>query len=132
MKRILGISLLAAAAACTPVAPVEMSAAQQSSLGEALAGRTAGPAVSCVSQRNLRGSRSFGEGAILFQGTGGTVYVNRPPAGCPSLNFGRTLTTQTTGTQLCRGDIATVVDTSSGMTFGGCGLGDFVPYRRVR
>ena len=132
MKRILGISLLSAAASCAPVAPVELSSSQQSELGQALAGRVAGPAVNCVSQRDLRGSRSFGEGAILFQGTRGTVYVNRPPAGCPSLNFGRTLTTQTSGTQLCRGDIATVIDTSSGMTFGGCGLGDFVPYRRTR
>ncbi len=132
MKRIFAISLLGAAAACTPAAPIELSTAQQSSLGEALAGRSEGPAVSCVSQRNLRNSRSIGEGVILFEGPGGTVYVNRPPGGCPNLNFGRTLTTQTTGSQLCRGDIATVIDTNSGMAFGGCGLGDFVPYRRMR
>jgi len=132
MKRILGISLLAVAAACAPVAPVEMSALEQSNLTQALAGRSAGPAVSCVSQRSLRGNRSFGEGAILFEGTGGTVYVNRPPAGCPNLNLGRALVFRTTGTQLCSGDIATVIDTSSGFSSGGCSLGDFTPYRRVR
>jgi hypothetical protein len=29
---------------------------------------------------------------------------------------------------LCRGDIATVADLSSGMTVGSCVMGDFVPY----
>ena len=132
MKRILGISMLAVAAGCAASAPVQLSANEQSRLGEALAGRVAGPAVNCVSQRNLRGNRSIGEGVILFESTGGVVYVNRPPAGCPSLGFGRTLVTRTTGTQLCRGDTATVVDMSSGMGFGGCALGDFTPYRRTR
>jgi hypothetical protein len=32
--------------------------------------------------------------------------------------------------QLCRGDIAFVVDLTSGTQYGGCGLGDFTPYDR--
>jgi hypothetical protein len=58
--------------------------------------------------------------------------VNRPPGGCPELKFSRALITRTTSNQLCRGDIATVFDTVSGIQFGSCGLGDFTPYRRVR
>jgi hypothetical protein len=132
MKRILGISLLAVAAACTPAAPIELSGVEQSTLGEALAGRSEGPAVSCVNQRDLRGNRSIGEGVILFTGPGGTVYVNRPAAGCPRIDSGRTLLTRTSSTQLCRGDIVTVVEPMSGMQYGSCGLGDFTPYRRTR
>lgn len=92
----------------------------------------AGPAVSCVSQRALRGNRSAGEGAIVFGGNGDLVYVNRPPAGCPDMNRGRTLVTQTTSTRLCAGDIVSVVDPVSGFGFGACGLGEFTPYRRTR
>ncbi len=98
----------------------------------ALAGRSEGPAVSCINQRGLRGNRSLGEGVILFEGRGDTLYVNRPAAGCPVLDFGRALVTRTTSTQLCRGDIATVVDPISGFSHGSCALGDFTPYRRMR
>lgn len=132
MKRILPISLLAAAAACTPAVPVALSPSQQAQLGEALAGRSAGPAIACVNQRHLRGNRSIGEAAVLFEGVGSTVYVNRPPGGCPLLNLGRTLVTRTIGTQLCRGDIVSVVDMTSGMHLGSCALGEFTPYRRQR
>jgi hypothetical protein len=37
---------------------------------------------------------------------------------------------RSTSTQLCRGDIATVMELTSRTTYGGCGLGDFQPYRR--
>jgi hypothetical protein len=91
----------------------------------------AGPPVSCVSQRDLGGNRSAGD-AIVFDGKTRTVrYVNRPAGGCPSLDFGRALVIRTTSTQLCRGDIANVVDPVSQAQYGGCGLGDFTPYRRI-
>ena len=91
----------------------------------------AGPAVSCVNQRDLGGNKSIGD-AILFSGKGGRAYLNRPAGGCPNMNFGRALVTRTSSSQLCRGDIATVVDPVSGFSYGGCGLGEFVPYKRVR
>ena len=132
MKKIAGISLLAIAAACTPVAPAELTAGEQSELSAALAGRSAGAAASCVTQRTLRGNRSIGEGAILFESHGGMVYVNRPAGGCPSLEPGKTLLTRNSGMQLCRGDVVTVVDAFSGTHYGSCALGDFTPYRRIR
>lgn len=90
-----------------------------------------GPPVSCVSQRDLGGNRSAGD-AIVFGGrTRSTLYVNHPAGGCPDLNFGRALIIRTSSTQLCRGDIATVFDPISRSEYGGCGLGDFTPYRRI-
>lgn len=108
--------------------PSERDAARTAEL---MAGRTAGEPVSCVNMRDLGSSRSIGDGDILFEGPGRRiVYVNRPVGGCPDLGPGRTLVTRTTSTRLCRGDIAQVVDPVTGTTYGGCGLGDFVPYRR--
>ena len=104
----------------------------EAKLAEALRGyEQSGPAESCVSHRKLGGNKSVGD-AILFHGQTGRVYVNRPPGGCPNVNLGRSLVTRTTGSRLCRGDIATVVDPVSGASYGGCGLGEFVPYKRVR
>lgn len=102
-------------------------------LEQALAGRVAEDPQSCVNARDLGGNKSFGEGVILFRGpTNSTVYVNRPPAGCPDLSFGRALKVRTTSTRLCRGDIVTVFDPVSRVEYGGCSLGDFTPYRRAR
>ena len=135
MKTILALSLAAlAAASCAPADPVataERADREAMELADALRGRTAGAPVSCVNQRDLQGNRSVGEGAIIFDGRGDLIYVNRPPAGCPDLDFGRALVTRTTSAQLCRGDIVTVIDPVSGAGYGGCGLGDFVPYRRA-
>ena len=133
MKLALASLLVLAIAGCTAEEEVGSTAAAPSpALAAELAGRTAGDPVPCVSQRDLRGNRSASDGAILFEGPGDIVYVNRPPGGCPTLNSGRTLVTRTTSSRLCRGDIVTVVDPVSGIEFGACGLGDFVPYRRGR
>ena len=133
MKTIALLTWVAALTACTSERPAEMTASDDTKLSAALTGyEQAGPPVSCVEQRDLRGNRSVGEGAIIFDGpTSATLWVNRPAGGCPSLDFGRALVTHTTTGQLCRGDIATVADLTAHVTYGGCGLGDFTPYRRV-
>jgi hypothetical protein len=134
MKNVLSLACLALlAAGCTDSRPVEASASDEAQLSAALAGyEQSGPPQSCVDMRNLRGNRSAGETAIIFDGpTSATLYVNRPVGGCSDLGFGRALVTRTTSTRLCRGDIATVYDTASRTNYGGCGLGDFIPYRRI-
>lgn len=132
MKAFLFIPALALLAGCTADGAVESStAAEANAETDALAGWTPGTPVSCVNLRELRGNRSIGEGAILFEGRGNNlVYLNRPAGGCPTLGPGQALRTNTTGTQLCRGDIVDVIDTATGIQNGGCGLGDFVPYTR--
>lgn len=130
MMKLVSIALLAAGtAACTAEEPVARADAAASLAAELRDYEPDGAPVSCVSMRELRGNRSAGD-AIIFDGSGNRLWVNRPPGGCPSLDFGRALQTRTTMSQLCRGDIATVIDPGTGMTHGGCGLGDFTPYRR--
>jgi hypothetical protein len=110
-----------------------MDANQEARLAAELTGfEQAGEPVSCVARTALAGNRTAGTGAIIFDGrTRSMVYVNRPSGGCSDLNFGRALVLRSSGSSLCRGDIATVIDPSSGTVMGGCGLGDFTPYRRV-
>jgi hypothetical protein len=103
----------------------------EAGLRQALAGYAQGATTSCVNSRDLEGNRSFGANAILFEGTGDRFYLNRP-GNCPVLGPGRTLQVRSVGTQLCRGDIADVVDLSSRTTLGGCSLGDFTAYTRAR
>jgi hypothetical protein len=129
MKNILVISAAALIGGCTAHAAPELSQAQRTDLDQSLAGRTAQAEVSCVNQRLLRSNRGAGEGVILFEGpTNRTLYVNRPTGGCPELSSFRALRTRTTSTQLCRGDIVTIFEPSTGIEYGSCALGNFTPY----
>ena len=135
MKYHLLLASACLAAGCTTDTDerVDMRADDEASLAFQLRGyEPDGPPVQCVNTRDLKGNRSAGETAIVFSGVGGRKWVNRPPAGCPSLGSSRALRTTTPGSRLCRGDIATVFDPVARIEYGGCGLGDFKPYRRVR
>ena len=131
MKRIVILLFAGLAAGCMASdEPAELSARAQSRFDEAVAERSAGPAVTCVPQRELRNTRTIGDGVMLFEGPGDVVWVNRPPGGCPTLSIARAFRTRTPSSQLCRGDIVTVFDPVSGAEYAGCSLGDFTPYRR--
>jgi hypothetical protein len=133
MKKIVALSLLPLAAGCMEQRPMEMSARAQTELAAALEARTAEAPQSCVPSRDLRSNRSAGEGAIIFDTPSrNLIYVNRPAAGCPEIRPGVALKTRTPSTQLCAGDIVEVVDLVAGFSHGGCGLGEFTPYRRLR
>jgi hypothetical protein len=135
MKQILALAALSLAAGCAASADSEanMRADTDVQLTRELANyRQVGEPVSCVNLRNVQGNHSAGEGAIIFQGVGNRLWVNRPPSGCPALQTDRTLITRTPSTQLCRGDIVRVTDLTSGFDYGSCGLGNFTPYERRR
>ena len=92
----------------------------------------AGPPIACVNLATLRGNTIVGGSAIVFQGRNfKELYVNRPEGGCPILRLGRALRTETGGSRICRGDLITVWDPVSGVEYGGCPAGDFLPYRRI-
>jgi hypothetical protein len=133
MKHIIALAAFGLAAGCavSGEADPNMRADGEAKLAAELRDfRPSGQPMSCVSLRNLRGNRSAGENALIFDGLGGRLYVNRPPAGCPVLRAGNALNVRTTGTQLCRGDIVSVYDPISRVDYGSCGLGDFEPYER--
>ena len=127
------LALLAAifATACATEPADAPRAGDGDRLGRALAGRSAGPAQDCVAHRDLGSSRAVGD-AILFDGRGGTLYLNRPAGGCEMLRDGNAIVTRTSGSQLCRGDIVTILDPVSRVEYGGCALGAFTPHRRDR
>jgi hypothetical protein len=108
------------------------SARSAAQLGKALAGRSAGKPVGCIS--NTRGSDMtvIDDYTILFK-EGGTVYVQKPSGGCHGLGNGNyTLVTRLNGSnRLCNGQIGEIVDRVSGFGYGSCVFGDFVPYRKA-
>ena len=110
-------------------AAAERDAEYSAELADALEGRVAGRPVSCINQRDIRSSKNIGERTILYD-TGSVIYRNDPPGGCEGPGLGKTLITRTPSTQLCRGDIARVVDLSIPTEYGSCSYSDFVPYRR--
>ena len=68
------------------------------------------------------------DGTVAFK-NGRTVYVNHLLGECNGLKSGfYTLVTRSSGSGLCRGDIARVADVSTGMIVGSCAVGDFIPY----
>jgi len=111
--------------------PVPRSPQAVAHLESLLAGRVAGPPVNCVQTYRADNMITIDDNTVVFK-DGGTYYRNDfQGGGCPNLARGRAaLVTRTVGTGLCRGDIAQVLDTSTGMTIGSCVLGDFVPFRK--
>jgi len=119
-----------ALAGCVTQPPAQPTAQAQAELESLVAGRVAGPAVSCLPSYRGKDMVRIDEGTVAFR-EGGTVYVNRLQGECNGLNSGfYTLVTRSYGTGLCRGDIAHVTDMSTGMIVGSCAIGDFIPYRR--
>ncbi len=129
MRKLLFLAA-SALAACVAPASEGPSPAAEDELARALEGRAAGEPMACVRLTELGGNRSAGD-AIIFDGRGSRIYVNRPAGGCPDLNFGRALRVRSSTGQLCRGDIVTIFDPTTGTDYGGCGLGDFIPYDRA-
>ena len=111
--------------------PAQRSAEAQANYDRLLAGKSPGPAESCLPLQRTNDMTVIDDETILYR-VGRTTYVNQPLGGCNSIGRGGyALVTRPSGSQLCRGDIATVVDVSTGTTVGGCSMGDFVPYRAL-
>ena len=103
----------------------------EAKLAEALAGRTAGAPVKCLSLHNIRSSRIIDRTAILYEGPGNTLYVNRPDSGSESLDSWDVLVTDTHSPQLCNVDVVHLYDSNARMRTGFVFLGDFVPYTKA-
>ena len=131
MRNLLFLFLAPALAACaTAPQPMARSAEGEAKLQQLLAGRVAGQPVSCLPHWRRDKMVVIDENTILFD-AGSTVYRNELQGSCTNLGTGSyALVTRSTSTSLCSGEIAQVMDVQTGMTVGGCAIGDFVPYTR--
>ena len=109
--------------------PEQRSAKAQATYDRMLAGKTPGRAEKCLPLQRSNDMVVIDDDTILYR-DGRTTYVNQPLGSCNLLGRGSyALVTRSSGSQLCRGDIANVVDATTGVTVGSCALGDFVPYK---
>ncbi|MEO6249042.1 MAG: hypothetical protein ABIO85_10775 [Sphingomicrobium sp.] len=132
MRRLAAILLIAATlAGCASYAdqPAYRSANNEADFRKALAGKTPGRPVDCLSSSRSNDMQVIDDNTILFR-EGRTTFVQSPRGGCSPLGSGHyTLVTQSYGGMgLCRGDIARVVDLQNGFTVGSCALDSFVPF----
>jgi len=132
------ISLLLAGgllASCTTAPqPTARAADKQAELAQLLAGKVAQRPISCLPHHQASDMRVIDEDTIAFRDGAARTFVARMNGGCSNLGSGGTaLVTHQFGTaDLCRGDVARVVDTLNGVTVGSCSFGDFTPYVRPR
>ena len=130
------ISVLMASAvlaSCTtgPPPPTFRSAQKQQELQGLLAGKAAQPPISCLPHFRSGDMRVIDDQTIAFRdGSKRTYIAHMPGGGCSNLSSGHyaLVTRQFGSADLCRGDIAQVVDTLNGLSMGSCVFGDFVPY----
>lgn len=131
MRSIPFLLAAAAIAGCSTAPEQGRSADAQATLDRVLAGRVAGPPVSCLPTYRRNDMITVDGDTLLFR-SGSTVYRNDLRSGCSNLGGGYALVTRSTGGSLCAGEIAQVADLRSGITVGSCVLGDFVPYTKPR
>ena len=129
------ISLLMAGAvlaSCTtgPGPAPTRTADKQREYEQLLNGKVAQASVSCLPHYRSGDMRTIDENTILFRDGANRVYVANMQSGCTGLPTGHyALVTHQFGTaDLCRGDIAQVVDTLNRFPVGSCVFGDFTPY----
>ena len=97
------------------------------SVEKALAGKVAGEPKDCLN-RFESAQMSVHDGLLLFRVNSKLTYRNDMNR-CSTLTDDDILVTHLYGNnQLCRGDIAQIVDRTSGFGRGSCSFGDFVPY----
>lgn len=109
----------------------ERTRANEAKLAKLLNGYVAGPAQDCLPiQRSQFRTKGVGD-TLLYSANRNMIYRTETQ-GCSGVERGDALVTYNYSTQLCRGQIATTVDTIGRFQTGSCALGAFVPYRRVK
>ena len=135
-KRLAACSVAALLAGLLVIPPARADTSptsrSEARLARALEGRVSGKPVDCLNQRDIRSSQIIDRTAILYETSGGTLYLNRPDAGQSSLRRGDVLVTDTHSHRLCSIDVVHLYDTASWMPTGVVFLGEFVPYRKLR
>jgi hypothetical protein len=125
---LIGMSLLGAA---TPsLASNRLAERGEQQLAKMVAGRVAGAPVSCIRLHDVRSSQVLDGTAIVYEGSRGRLYVNRPESGAQTLRSDDILVTKTWTDELCNVDTVRLLDQGARFERGFVGLGQFVPYDR--
>ena len=122
-------------ASCTTGPPEPTRTAQnEREYQQLLSGKVAKAPISCLPHYQSGDMRVIDDDTIAFKNGGSRVFVAHMQGGCTSLSQGHNalVTHQYGNAELCRGDIAQVVDTLNGFTVGSCVFGDFIPYEKPR
>ena len=128
MKQVALIPLiLAAAAACSTAAPQPERFVDDAEAQALATAAPIGPAQSCLQMRRIKSTEGVSDRAIIFELDGGDLYRNELPARCPGALRNQAFSYRTPSSQLCRSEILSFFDASSGVEQGACTLGDFVP-----
>jgi hypothetical protein len=128
MRLILIASVVATLAMLPAVQAGAPRVTEEERLQKLLLGKTPGKPQSCIPLNRSGGSEVIG-GSIIFRENSRRLYRNEPRGGCDARRIGSGLIFRVTSSSLCRGDVAQIVDFSSGIHEGHCVLGDFVPYQ---
>jgi hypothetical protein len=132
--RVMTLALAASAlASCTTSPqPIQRSASKEAELAQLVAGKVAQHPITCLPHYRSSDMRVIDDDTIAFRDGGYRTYVAHMNGGCSNLSSPSSalVTHQYGSADLCRGDIARVVDTANGMTIGSCSFGDFTPYVR--
>jgi hypothetical protein len=128
--------LIAAALGSCSTAPEQVvrSPTGQITYDKLVAGKVAGPPISCLPNYNANDMSVIDSQRVAFRVGGSTTYIMHLSPGCGGLGSGNTalLTKQFGISGLCRGDIAQAFDTLNHMTVGSCVIGDIVPYTKPK
>jgi len=127
MRSLMLISALAVAAAgCTrPVAPDGRTAFAQE-----LAGRTPGPARSCISSSQGANLRAIDSQTLAYS-DGPTLWVTHLGAPCPGIETLSTIIVEPKlGGEYCKGDHVRGLEQGAIIPGATCFIGEWTPYRR--
>jgi len=100
-------------------------------LAKALAGRTPGKPVDCVSSSWVGGPQIIGNRTLIYREVG-RVLRNDLPAACPGLDDDSIIVSEIHGSQLCRNDLFYTLQRGSRIPGPHCRLGKFTPYEKPK
>lgn len=131
MRKHFGTLAIAAAAAVLLTAPLSAGGPSgEERLAKLLEGRVAGEPQRCLPTLGSQSLTVLDKTALVYK-QGGTVWVNRT-AHPQDIDEDDILVIRRFGTSsLCRTDLITLADRSSGMFSGAIFLEDFVPYEKA-
>jgi hypothetical protein len=134
MRRLFVIAVLSLAGCSTAPDQVRYNAQGEAMMQKQLAGKVAGKAVDCLPAHVTADMIRVDDDTLLFRAGSNRVYRNELVGSCSGLGSQHyaLVTNSIGGGRLCRGDIARLVDLTSGIHAGSCVIGEFVPYVGTR